>query len=287
MSYPRGYLVSIGGAEDKGNEKEEAKENSLDFLENGILKEVVSLLKKTPTIEVITTASRHPEESFKNYKTAFVQLGCMQVGHFNVQERAGATDPKLLKRIENCDAVFFSGGDQARLSAILGGTEILTIIRERYQKESFVIAGTSAGAAAMSGVMMNGGREEEAYLKGAIELSVGFGFISDVIIDTHFDARGRFARLAQAVATQPGIIGIGLSEDTGVVIEKGSKLRVIGSSCVTIVDGSEIVQNNIVEIEDRQPISVGRFGVYMLSKGDTFYLSTKEFIPHREKEKTK
>lgn len=279
MSYPRGYLVSIGGAEDKGNETEQERENSLDFLENGILKEVVSLLKKSPTIEVITTAGRHPEESFTNYERAFTQLGCLSVGHINIQERAAAGNEEYLKRIETCDAVFFSGGDQARLSAILGGTAILSLIRERYQKEAFVVAGTSAGAAVMSGVMMNGGREEEAYLKGAIELSVGFGLLSDVIIDTHFDARGRFARLAQAVATQPGIVGIGLGEDTGVVIEKGSKLRVIGSSCVTIVEGSDIVQNNIVEIEDGSPISVGKLGVYMLSRKDTFYLSSREFIP--------
>lgn len=284
MNYPKGYLVSIGGAEDKGDEKEREKENSLDFLKTGILKEVVSLLKNKPTIEVITTAGRYPDESFKNYEKAFTHLGCIGVGHINIQERTKATDATYLKRIESCDAVFFSGGDQARLSAILGGTELLSIIRKRYQKEAFVIAGTSAGAAAMSAVMMNGGREEEAYLKRAIELSVGFGFISDVIIDTHFDARGRFARLAQAVATQPGIIGIGLAEDTGVVIEKGNKLRVIGSSCVTVVEGSDIFHNNIIAIDDGQPISVGRFGVYMLSRSDTFYLSTKEFIPYENKD---
>jgi len=287
MSYPKGYIVAIGGAEDKGGEKEQEKENSLDFLKNGILKEVVGLLKKKPSIEVITTAGFSPEDTFKNYKKAFSELGCISVGHINIQDRNEANDPKYTERIEACAGVFFSGGDQAKLSAILGGTALLSLIKERYLKEAFVIAGTSAGAAAISSVMMNGGSVERAYLKGEVELSVGFGFLSDVIIDTHFDARGRFARLAQAVATQPGIIGLGLGEDTGVIIEKGSKLTVIGSNCVTILEGSGICHNNIVRIAKGKPISVGKIGVYLLSKSDVFYLSTKEFLQHDEKEHLK
>jgi cyanophycinase len=283
VSYPKGYLVSIGGAEDKGNNKEEEKENSLDFLKNGILKEVVNLMKANPTIEVITTAGSHPEEAFRNYKKAFTQLGCVNVGHINIRERAETTDSKLLKRLEACDGVFFSGGDQARLSAVLGGTQVLSLIRERYQKEAFVIAGTSAGAAVMSSVMMNGGSTEKAYLKGEVMLSAGFGLLTDVIIDTHFDARGRFARLAQAVATQPGIIGLGLGEDTGVIIEKGGNLKAIGSSAVTIIEGSQIFHNNIAEIENSQPISVGKLGVYILSKSDRFQLATKQLLPAEDK----
>lgn len=282
MTYPKGYLVAIGGAEDKGDEKEQEKENGLDFLENGILKDLVDLLKRNQSIEIITTATSYPEDAYKNYQRAFSELGCITVGHINVRNREEANDPKYLKRLETCGGVFFSGGEQAKLSAILGGTQLLSILKERYEKEPFVIAGTSAGAAAMSGVMMNGGSEEKAYLKGEVELSVGFGFINDVIIDTHFDARGRFARLAQAVATQPGIIGLGLGEDTGIIVEEGRKLNVVGSSCVTVFDGSQICQNNIVRIAKGQPISAGRFGVYLLSKGDFFDLASKEFVQHDE-----
>lgn len=280
MEYPKGCLVSIGGAEDKGDIKDEEKENSLDFLENGILKNVMGLTKKDqPTIEVITTATSYPFDTFRNYKDAFTQLGCVNIGHLDVRERVSANDSQILERVKKCDAVMISGGDQSKLSAILGGTGLLNLIKERYQQEAFIIAGTSAGAASMSSTMMSGGSTEKAYFKGEISLSAGFGFISDVIIDTHFDARGRFARLAQAVAAQPGIIGIGLSEDTGVIIEHGALLKVIGSSSVTIIDGSEAEHNNIADVKKGAPISIGKLGVYVLANSDLFDLKTRQFTP--------
>ncbi len=162
---------------------------------------------------------------------------------------------------------------------MLGGTALLKTIKERYQNEPFVIAGTSAGAAAMSANMMNGGTTQKAYFKGEIKLSAGFGFINDVIIDTHFDARGRFARLAQAVAAQPGITGIGLSEDTGVIIENGNILKVIGSSSVTIIDGREAKYNNIAAVRLGAPISIGKLSVYVMTNSDLFDLTTKQFTP--------
>jgi cyanophycinase len=279
MQYPKGYLVSIGGAEDKGNNGQD-KENSLDFLKNGILKTVVDLLKGSdPTLEIITTATSTPDESYKNYKRAFTQLGCVSVGHLNIRDREAANDKKVIQRLERCSGVMFSGGDQARLTAILGGTALSRLLKECYKQDQFVIAGTSAGAAAMSATMMNGGSTEDAYLKGEIRLAAGFGFISDVIIDTHFDARGRFARLSQALAENPGIVAIGLSEDTGVVVEKGHILRVVGSSVVTIMEGREITHNNIADIRDRSPLSVGKIGVYLLSHSDVFNLQTREFSP--------
>ncbi|MDQ3278629.1 MAG: cyanophycinase [Bacteroidota bacterium] len=284
MQYPKGYLVSIGGAEDKGDtsqkEKSDEKENTLDFLRNGILKKVVDLLKSNkPEIEIITTATGSPEESYNNYKKAFTELGCISVGHLDIRDREAANDKKLIERVESCSGVMFSGGDQARLTSILGGTSLCQILKERYKNEQFVIAGTSAGAAAMSATMMNGGSTQDAYLKGEIKLTAGFGFVSDVIIDTHFDARGRFARLAQALAENPGIVAIGLSEDTGVVVEKGHLLTVVGSSVVTIIEGREIIHNNIADIKDCAPLSVGKLGVYLLSHSDQFNLLTREFKP--------
>lgn len=275
-------MVSIGGAEDKGEQQSEDKENSLDFLENGILKNVVELMQgKEPSIEVITTATAHPDESFRNYKEAFEQLGCVHVGHLDLRDRGAANEEAVMERIRNCNGVMFSGGDQARLSAVLGGSLLCRTLKQRYQSEHFVIAGTSAGAAAMSAAMMNGGSTEKANLKGEIDLSIGFGFISDVIIDTHFDARGRFARLVQAVAAQPGLLGIGLGEDTGVVVEKGSMLRAIGSSSVTIIDGTQAQYNNIADIKPGAPISIGMLGVYQLAHSDRFDLAKRTFIPVR------
>jgi cyanophycinase len=280
MEYSKGYLVSIGGGEDKGDTKDEERENNLDFLENGILKNVVSLIQEEqPIIEVITTATSYPLDSYRNYRDAFMQLGCVNIGHLDIRDRASANDDEMLERVSKCHAVMVSGGDQSKLTAILGGTAVLKLIRERYQNEEFVIAGTSAGAASMSATMMYGGSTEKAYFKGEILLSAGFGFISDVIIDTHFDARGRFARLAQAVAAQPGILGIGLSEDTGVIIEEGRKLKVIGSSSVTIIDGSEAEHNNIAEVKKGAPITISKLAVHILANSDLFDLQTKQFTP--------
>jgi cyanophycinase len=282
MNQFKGYLVSIGGAEDKSEQQSEDKESSLDFLDNGILKNVVELMQgKEPSIEVITTATAYPDESFRNYKAAFEQLGCAHVGHLDLRDRDAANEEAVLERVRNCNGVMFSGGDQARLSALLGGSLLWRTLKQRYQCEHFVIAGTSAGAAAMSTTMINGGSAERANLKGEIDLSIGFGFISDVIIDTHFDARGRFARLVQAVAAQPGLLGIGLGEDTGVVVEKGSLLRAIGSSSVTIIDGTKAQYNNIADIKPGAPISIGMLGVYQLAHSDQFDLAKRQFIPMR------
>lgn len=273
---PKGYLVAIGGAENKGDKADEKA--SSDFLENGILREVVGLTgQHEPVIEIITTATSYPIDTFENYCKAFTTLGCVHVGHLDIRSRADANEPALAERISQCHAVFFSGGDQERLCSILGGTLLINTIKDRYQSEHFIIAGTSAGAAAMSNTMIKGGKVEKAYLKGEVKLSIGFGFIPDLIIDTHFDARGRFARLAQAVAAQPGIIGLGLSEDTGLVIEKGGKVKAIGSSGVTIIEGSEMQFNTIAEIGDGDPISIGKLGVYIISHSDEFDFNSKQF----------
>jgi cyanophycinase len=280
MQVPKGFLVSIGGAEDKGDRPREQSNGQLDFLHTGILSEVANLLQSQKgRIEIITTATSNPAESFANYKKAFTKLGCSYVGHMDIADRAHANSDEYVSRLNKCDGVMFSGGDQAKISAVLGGSELCRAIRHKYLTEPFVIAGTSAGAAAMSTVMMNGGTEEKAYLKGEVELSVGFGFISDVIFDTHFDARGRFQRLAQAIALQPAILGVGLGEDTGVVVKKGNVLRCIGSGCVTIIDGREIEHNNIAYIDEGCPISVGCFQVYFLANSDQFDIEARRLTP--------
>lgn len=280
MKVPRGFLIAIGGAEDKGDRKKEQSNGQTDFLHHGILREVVNLLQGGKgKIEIITTATSYPAESYANYKKAFTKLGCSYVGHIDVQDRAHANSEEIIARLDKCDGVMFSGGDQAKISAILGGSDLCRSIKSKYFNEHFVVAGTSAGAAAMSTIMMNGGTEEKAYLKGEVQLSVGFGFINDVIFDTHFDARGRFQRLAQAIALQPAILGIGLGEDTGVVVEKGTRLKCIGSGCVTIIDGRLIEHNNIAEIDEGCPVSVGGFQVYFLSHSDIYEIEERQLTP--------
>lgn len=282
MAYPKGYLISVGGAEDKGTDLERGiiERNRLNFFEIGILRNVLSLIKAgvEPTVEVITTASQIPDEVAVNYKDAFSKLGCTNVGHLRIRNREDATNPEYLQRLRDCDCIMLSGGNQLRLSSIFGGTEFLEILRERYENEQFVIAGTSAGAMAMSNTMIYEGNAALAHLKGEVKITTGLGLVQGVIIDTHFDKRGRFNRLAQAVAAQPGAIGIGLGEDTGMIVTEGHLLTVIGSGCVTVIDGKLIDYNNIADIDFGKPIAVENLVVHLLSKGDSYNVQTRKFI---------
>lgn len=280
MSLPKGILVAIGGAEDKGPDLEKEHLNRLDFFKDGILNKVLELAgkKEPPRIELVTTASSIPEELGATYKKAFKKLGCSDVGHLRINKREDAEHPKILERLESCNCVFFTGGDQARLCAILGGTRFILRLKQRYQQEYFVIAGTSAGAAAMSQSMICGGPEEKAYLKGEVQLSIGFGFAKNTVIDTHFDTRGRFGRLAQVITNQPGELGIGLDEDTGVIIEKGYRLKAIGSSSVVLIDGRQISHSNISDIKSGMPISVSNLRVHIMSHSDIYDMENHEFI---------
>ncbi|RYZ21590.1 MAG: cyanophycinase [Chitinophagaceae bacterium] len=277
MKYPKGYLVSIGGAEDKGGSESEER-NDLDFFKYGILENIRSLMQQEePHVEVITTASGIPDDYFREYEKAFKKLGFGEVGHLRIRHREEASDEALIERVRRCDGVMITGGDQSRLCAALGGTPIYDVLRNRYQEEPFVIAGTSAGAAAMSNTMICGGDPIRAFFKGEVQLSMGFGFMNDVIIDTHFDKRGRFGRLAQAIATQPGAIGIGLGEDTGIIVEGGTRFRAIGSSSVVVIDGHNVHYNNIAEVRCGAPVSIGGLRVHIMTHADEFDVQTRRF----------
>lgn len=282
MQNPKGYLIAVGGAEDKGEEAK-VKENSLNFFEEGILKQILELAgkKNKAKIELITTASSIPDEIASSYKKAFKKLGYEELNHLKIRSSEEADSKKVLEHIEKSTCLLFSGGDQLKLCSTLGGTQFISLLRERYYNDPFVIAGTSAGAAAMSNTMICGGNENKAFLKGEVELSIGFGFLSNVIIDTHFDARGRFGRLVQAIAAQPGSIGVGLDEDTGVIIEKGSRIKAIGSACVVIVDGSHVNCNNIADIKPGKPISISNLSVHVMSQEDVFDVYTRQFTAHK------
>ena len=232
MTVPKGKLISIGGSEDKGTgiEPNFAQKAKLNFFEFGILKRILSEMKGAESIvEVITTASVIPEEVGDNYIQAFGKLGCTKVGVIHIKNREDALLPEYLERIKKADGVMFTGGNQLRLSMIFGGTDFLKILQNRYEEENFVIAGTSAGAMAMSNTMIYQGSSTGALLKGEVKITTGLAFIKDVIIDSHFVTRGRFGRLAQAVASNPGCIGIGLGEDTGVLVRDGNTMEAIGS----------------------------------------------------------
>jgi len=267
---PKGILISIGGNEDKGTaiEPKFTQKDHLNFFEFGILKRFLKEMKGIESrVEVITTASSIPEEVGQNYLDAFAKLGCSNVGVLHIKKREESDTPEFLERIKNCDGVMFTGGNQMRLSMIFGGTKFLEILHERYENESFVIAGTSAGAMAMSSTMIYQGSSSVALMKGEVKITTGLAFMNNVIIDSHFVTRGRFGRLAEAVAGNPGCIGIGLGEDTGVLVTEGNKLEAIGSGLIILFDGHEIKHSNIADVEHGAPLSIEHLIIHVMAKG--------------------
>lgn len=282
MIVPKGKLIAIGGAEDKGTDLEtgEIHRNNLNFFELGILSRLVEEAGgSSARIEILTTASSIPYEVGENYLNAFGKIGCMNVGVMHIRTRQETMNEEYLERIKKCDAVMFSGGNQLRLSVTDGGTEFLAILKKRYLEENFVIAGTSAGAMAMSSTMIYEGNATRAHLKGEVKMTTGLGFISSVIIDSHFEKRGRFGRLVQAVATNPSCIGIGLGEDTGMLITGGNKMEAIGSGLVMIIDGHDILHSNIADIPDGNPISIENIKVHFCEMGNGYLLKERKFLP--------
>ena len=283
MEFAKGKLLAIGGAEDKGTNLEtgQIQRNNLNFFELGILRRIVEETGGTATrIEVITTASMIPLEVGDNYLNAFGKIGCTDVGVLNIRNRVDALDPLFIDRIRVADAVMFSGGNQLRLTSTFGGTPFLELLLKRYHEESqFLIAGTSAGAMAMSNTMIYEGNATKAHLKGEVKITTGLGFMDDVIFDSHFEKRGRFGRLAQAIAANPSCIGIGLGEDTGMLITSGNRMEAIGSGLVMIVDGHDIRHSNIADIPDGNPISIENLKVHFCEKGNGYMVNERLFLP--------
>ena len=279
---PKGKLIAIGGAEDKGTdlEKGEIFRNNLNFFELGILHKITDEAGGiNAKIEIITTASTIPYEVGENYLDAFSKIGCTNIGVMHIRNRDDVSNKNYLDRLKTCDVVMFSGGNQLRLTAIYGGTEFLKIIKERYYSQNnFIVAGTSAGAMAMSNTMIYEGNATKAHLKGEVKITTGLGFMDNVIFDSHFEKRGRFGRLAQAVAANPGCIGIGLGEDTGMLITDGNKMEAVGSGLVMIIDGHEIKHSNIADIPDGNPISVENIKVHFCEKGNGYLVNERTFL---------
>lgn len=278
----KGKLIIIGGAVDKGSFTEvsfdENVANNLNFFEKGILKRILKESKfgNDSRIEVITTASTIPLEVGAEYIKAFNYLGAKHVDVLHIQNREDAVMPSNLDRLRQADVVMFTGGDQLRLTSILGGTEFHEVLLNKYRNEEFIYAGTSAGAAAASTSMIYQGSSKEALLKGEIKITQGLGLIDEVIVDTHFVQRGRIGRLLQAVVTNPMILGVGLGEDTGLLIKDGNKMEAIGSGLVILVDGRKIKNTNITDVAMGEPISISNMIVHVMSQYDTYDLANSE-----------
>jgi cyanophycinase len=287
MHSPKGKLIIIGGSVDKGSFSltPENLPKSLKFFEKGILKRIIDESAKgsASRIEIITTASSIPVEVGEEYIEAFKNLHVTNTNVLDIKSREDANDPANIERLRNADVVMFTGGDQLRLTSIFGGTAFHHMLLERYENEHFIISGTSAGAAASSNNMIYQGSSSEALLKGEVKITGGLGFINNVIIDTHFVQRGRIGRLMYACASNPINLGIGLGEDTGLLITHGNQMEAIGSGLVILVDATHMRHTNITDVEMGEPVSIDNLTVHVISYGDHFDLKTKRLTLHKDK----
>ncbi|HPF67551.1 MAG TPA: cyanophycinase, partial [Flavobacteriales bacterium] len=276
---PKGKLIAVGGNEDKGNGEGVDRTVKHDFIEDGILRRVVNEVGGPKArIALITSASSIPDEVAENYVEAFGKLGATNLDHLRVRDRKEVT-ADLVKRLEQADGVMISGGNQLRLTTIFGGTEFAELLKRRYrEEEGFTIAGTSAGAMCMSTTMIYQGHSSSGLFKGEVKMTTGLGLVPNVIIDSHFVARGRFSRLTQAIAANPDAIGVGLGEDTGVVITGGDHLETIGSGQVIIFDGHELQHTNIAEVSEGEALSIEHMVVHIIARGYHYNVAKRTFF---------
>lgn len=274
MSY-QGILIPIGGNEDKGIDQ--LDEYELDFVKDGILSRVVRESGgNDASIKVIPTASSIPVEVGENYMAAFGKLGCSNVTVLDIRTRKDAEEEVTLKHLEEADCIMMSGGDQSRIVEMIGGTRAHEIMKRRFKEEPIVIAGTSAGAMAMSEEMIKGGSSTEALQQGSVEMGSGMGLVPGLIIDSHFIKRGRFGRLTEAVARYPDRLGIGLAEDTGIIIKNRNQCKVIGSGMVILFDPKSLIHNNSGILPEGMPMTLTNLTVHVLANSDSFEIDSRK-----------
>ena len=276
MKLIKGTLIPIGGNEDKGIE---ANENyTLEFIEEGILAHVVRESGGIDAkIVIIPTASSIPDEVGKNYLDTFAKLGCKNIHILDIRSKEDSEKQASIDLVKMANCIMFSGGDQSKITDKIGGTTTHSILAERYKNETgFVIAGTSAGAMVMANEMISGGSATEAFVKGAVSMYKGLGLIPELIIDTHFIQRGRFGRQSEAVAKFPHLLGIGLAEDTGMIIQNGNDCTVIGSGMAILFDGSKLTHNNEEILKEGTPMTMANLCIHVLSNGDKFDIKNRK-----------
>ena len=251
-----GPLIIIGGHEDKEGDKR-------------ILKEIAARVGEGRLV-IATVASHQPDGYFEAYQQAFGALGVHNLVELYVHERGETLEQHAFEIFEDAVGIFFTGGDQLRISSQIGDTPVEKMVREIHRRGG-LIAGTSAGASVMSETMLAKGSSQESHRIGDLHMAPGLGLVRDVIIDQHFAERGRIGRLLGAVAQNPRVLGIGIDEDSAIVLE-GAQFRVVGSGAVYIVDGSGVTHSNIAEASPERTLSMHDVRLHVLSDGDRFDL---------------
>ena len=255
-------LIIIGGKEDRTADKV-------------ILGEVARRVGAGKLVISTVAMANKPDGLFEQYEKAFRALGVKHVFKLDIHNREEATRDSRVRILDDAEGVFFTGGDQIKISSQIGDTPIYKRVKEIYEAGG-VIAGTSAGASVMSETMLvEGGDEESHVIGGSVRMAPGLGLIGGVIIDQHFIERGRVGRLIGAVAQNPKNLGVGIDEQTAIVVEKGTRFYVLGSGAVYVIDGSEVSNSNIAEEDLKKTLSIYDIKLHMLSQGDSFDLISR------------
>jgi cyanophycinase len=261
----RGWIVPIGGAENKENDPR-------------ILERFVQVSGGDEAdIVVIPTASRM-HETGSRYQQLFEALGAARVTVMDFDTRRDCQEPGRLRRIEEASGIFFTGGNQLRLTTLLGGTPVAKLIRQR-NAQGVTVGGTSAGASILSEHMIAAGDEGSSMVAGGVRLAPGLGLTNRFIIDQHFRQRDRLGRLLTALAYNPFSVGIGLDEDTAAFIGPDETVEAEGSGAVTIVDGADVSYSSIDRVEEGQPVCMLGLRLHLLVAGATFNLHTRIASP--------
>jgi cyanophycinase len=259
----RGRLVAVGGAEDKEG----------DCV---ILKEFVRLAKGAKArVVVMTVATDHPAEVGREYKNVFRRLGVDDTEVVDVSAREDASAPGALEQIRRATALYFTGGDQLHITSLMGGTEMQKLIH-----------GTSAGAAMMSNSMIIGGGGEENPRVEAVRIGPGMDLLVGAMIDTHFSQRGRHGRLLTAVAHYPQDLGLGIDENTALVVNK-TEFEVIGAGAVTVIDAGAMSYTNLPYADECEGLALYGVGVHVLPAGYKFDLAGRAPVVPADKETPK
>lgn len=261
----KGNLVIIGGAEDK-------------YGESRILEEVVEIIGgEDARIGILTTATQHPQEVGEEYRDVFMRLGVRSVEILNINTRDEANKEENIRRIKDVTGFFFTGGDQLRITSILGGTRACEALKSSFYNGTAVV-GTSAGASVMSSTMIVEGNSEDAARKCTLKMAPGLSLLEEVIIDQHFDQRGRLGRLLCGVAENPEILGIGIDEDTAIRVYPEEYFEVIGNNAVTVIDGRTIKSSNVSETKPDEILAITNASLHVLSSGYGFDLRSREVL---------
>ncbi|HEX2986247.1 MAG TPA: cyanophycinase [Caproiciproducens sp.] len=259
-----GYLVIIGGAEDKKGE-------------SVILKQAPEMLSEGDVLTVLTTATECPEQAGRDYMEVFSRLGIQNVKVLDINTRDDADNSDNCEIIKNSKCIFMTGGDQLRITSILGGTRACEELRNLYRSGG-IIMGTSAGASVMSETMVVQGKDNEPARKCTLKMAPGLGLFGGAIIDQHFDQRGRFGRLLCGVAENPDVLGIGIDEDTAIKLYPDMHFEIIGSNAVTIIDGKTIQSSNVSELYPDEILAISGVTVHALPQGYGFELNNRKVL---------